>query len=370
MKKIVYFLIALLLLPVVANADVAMPEIKEYDAVVVKDEVPYYSESGIELKEVGKLPKGTKVTIKHLLYKDNEVYGMITYNKKSYVVNTKDVFVDDNLGINEQYVRAEEEDRKILIVGEATMRKGPIDSYEAVATINDQELTYRFTFQDDNAVAYYVEYNGKKGWLSDKSNVYIDGSDAVVIEDFRETSCKKAKEFDIIKEVWMNNEYQWTIDPKGEKCEVAVSDAPKLFPLTGYKETVKLEEDMTFSVGMESVTKVTAGEELIIYTEEAYRNGNWIYYAEYNGEKGWLIQGNRHGKFTVISKEKIEEEKPEEPEKPKKEEKEEKTDTNVVIISCVVGAIAFALGVLITIILVNKKKNKPVENVVETVEQK
>jgi hypothetical protein len=159
-------------------------------------------------------------------------------------------------------------------------------------------------------------------------------------------------------------------------CKLEGDDKHRVAVLTGKKKHVKVVGEASFiNDKKDTVISLSKGEELDVYTD-SHRpsvDSDLYYYAELNGERGWLVTAKFDDVEELSSEDyELEEPEPEDPE-PKKEKKkhhhDEEPDTNVVLISCVVGAIAFTLGVLVTIVFVNKKKNK-VEKPVENNEQK
>ena len=101
-----------------------------------------------------------------------------------------------------------------------------------------------------------------------------------------------------------------------------------------------------------------------------------IYYVKYGDSFGYIYP--QDGETTYVEhieeveditnyKAKVEEPKKEEPKKvePKKEEKKDDNglSSETIVIICVIAGLTLALGTLVTIILVNKKKKNKVENV-------
>ncbi len=374
MKKIVYFLVALLFVPIVANADVAMPDIKTFDVVVIEDSIPYYKSNEVS-KEDGTIPKGTKLVVESRFTKDGTQYGQVRYGKNWVWINLEDVIASGELGKDAKYVRKLPTNTRIYVLNEVEVRKGPVASYEKIDTVKDKEFTVEYAFTDDFGEAYYVEYDGKQGWIINSENIFVGRRNHVVIEDLKETSCAHYKRGDFIKNVWVNDDYIAFIKD-GEMCKLEGDDKHRVAVLTGKKKHVKVVGEASFiNDKKDTVISLSKGEELDVYTD-SHRpsvDSDLYYYAELNGERGWLVTAKFDDVEELSSEDyELEEPEPEDPE-PKKEKKkhhhDEEPDTNVVLISCVVGAIAFTLGVLVTIVFVNKKKNK-VEKPVENNEQK
>ena len=114
--------------------------------------------------------------------------------------------------------------------------------------------------------------------------------------------------------------------------------------------------------------------------DEQYGNDgafNFYIFVEYKGNQYWLKEDCEEEElFKEVEKpadepeeepeeEKKEEEEEDKPSKKKKdkdddEDDEEMLDSKTIIIICVVAGVAFALGALMTIILVNKRKKQNV----------
>ena len=129
MKKIVCFLVALLFVPIVANADVAMPDFKTFDVVVVKDSIPYYEEYSVS-KVGGTIPKGTELTVQRRFIQEGVEYGEVLYKKNSVYISLEDVFISGELGKDAKDVIKLDKEHRLLVPGETVVRKGPVTSYE------------------------------------------------------------------------------------------------------------------------------------------------------------------------------------------------------------------------------------------------
>ncbi len=394
MKKKVSLLVLLFLLfmPLIAKADMGAPMVRTYEAVVIKvDGADYYEQDNDwNWEKKGHLNKDDKVKIEFESTDDGEVY--LAFNKGGgyYFVKASDVApLEKEVKPNGEGIIELDKEQKIRVEAKegVEVKKGPSVAYETVGTLKKgTEATYKYEIDESGYI--YVDTGDIKGWvLTLEGTVLFSGGDYVLADDI-ELTCGKVPANTVLKDTWYTDMWTGDILIEYKNCK----DYFNWFKdsrfvvygrnITGNvtKEAVMYEKpNMKKKVGT-----IPKDGKMKIYSEnyiedEYDPDAKALIYVEYDGQKGWIVTDNiiyNDEKFEDEEEKKQEVEEPKEEKKESKEDDEEeesKIDTKTIVIVCVVGAGAFALGAIATIILVNrknKKARKQEETTIEAADEK
>ena len=379
MKKIFKVLMGVLLfLPFVVKADLGMPYFDSYEAVVITDDAPYYDYDGYDMKKEGTIPKDSKIEVQYEMDEDKEVYLGAVYKGDNIYIKAKDVAPLEEEVSYKKYAVDKKYKFKVFENDGVAVRKGPSVVYDSIGTLKEGTVgTVKGEMPE--SVYIYVETDDLSGWISTQdAAVFTNDRSFIVTQDLK-TSCGTVPAYTEFKHPWVS-------DVWSDKMEVEYK---------GCKDTIKwFKRDELLQVSYDTYTKTKA--DLKVYDKmdgkkEAFEipakteinylgtyfdmeTGKEYYYVQYDGKKGWIKGNDREIFEDFYVGEDISEDEPEEEEekedtdkKDKKkhdddeDEDEEKMDSKTIVLICVIGGVAFALGALVSIVLVNKKNKKKEE---------
>lgn len=423
----------LVLLPVTVFADMGAPEVKSYKAEIIKEEgADYYNWGVVDngLIKKGHKDKGTIVEANYEMEQDGVIYiectdenNNIYYFKSSDIVPVeKELIPDKNIkGISEK-----KEPEEYKVYQDVEVRKGPSATYESVGKLKKGTIG-KYIYYIEESTYIYVEQDGLKGWVDMMNNSVllhpIDGKILVTGNDIK-TDCGTIPLNSIFTSNWKTTNWDAVSNNGGSlieynKCETFlptfknseiayVNDFSEYYVMTG--KDIEVYESVNSKKVVGTIPKGS------IITKNGYttENGPGSIYLEYNDIKGWVngiyymndeeaiqniypaspefdknvleeLKNNLEKEVKIDYKEdskeetKEDEEEKEEKEDKKEDSKEKKEDkkaktgnTNDTITMCCIAAVAFALGAIVAIVLVNKNKkdSKKEEQVTEKVEEK
>lgn len=346
MKKGIKLLLAvLLLLPIFVFADSVAPDYISYDVEVLKDEgIDYYDYKGAsEGVATGHLDKGTRLTIEFTVTYNGENYLYTTYDKKAIYVKATDVVAIGEIDIDAHSVIDTKEENKVKITDEVIVRKGPAESFPEAGRIKNAETTYRYAISPPTYI--YVDYNGIKGWIDANSEGITYGFSDIIL--FEETSgkCGTIPKSTVLEDIWSMGFYDDEVELKYNKCTFTTNlSKMKYAKLLDVKKVYRINYKRSFYSDDDKDIILNKGDEITVLSSEY----NGYYYVDAGEDKGWLeIDLEKESTYVKDLKEEV---------KQKKNHEEDEKDTNVVVLTCVVGGVAFALGAIVTLILINRKK--------------
>ena len=400
MKKVFSLIVALLLfVPILAKADLGAPEIRKYEAIVVKEGgIDYYKYNSKDKLEVaGHLDKDTKIIIVYEMYqngttylefqRDENDYGSLTYVKSSDVIPAEKEVSNKASGVDKL-----EKSVDIMVNAKdgVPVRKGPSEIYDIVGTLKDgTKGIYKYYIEDSAYI--YVDMDGVSGWVNIENGAILENYGDYVVAVPIKLSCGTVPVGTVLKDVFFTDIWTGQSLIKYNDCEEMWNSfkKPNLLQLNKvkYAELLKNAElydkpdgKVSMKLDKGTVVKILSdtfyGEDF----DEQYGNDgafNFYIFVEYKGNQYWLKEDCEEEElFKEVEKpadepeedpeeEKKEEEEEDKPSKKKKdkdddEDDEEMLDSKTIIIICVVAGVAFALGALMTIILVNKRKKQNV----------
>lgn len=237
------------------KADMGAPEIHEYEVVISNTEGTslYNYNNNVILT----IPYDTKLTVEFEYESDGKMYGTVTYNNKSGIIDLSDTKITTTEVNLEDFSKTESVTKLYVFRSGCYLFSGPSKNYEKV---QEEEIpvgtTLEYEYYDD--VWAYVEYDGQKGWIMNYpySEIYSDLETAVAT-----VASKNSKVLTVTK---ISELYK---EPSGNSEKVSVS--------------------------------IPAWEE--IDYKYVYKQAKSSYiYIEYDDTKGWLyIAPSQYGEDTT-----------------------------------------------------------------------
>lgn len=368
MKKINNFLIliiALVLLPLSVKADMGVPMIGGYDAIITNINgvsTQCYDRDGDYTINI---PYDTKIVVN---YEEVGSTAYIEYNEMSCPVSINDIKPFNSVyEINEEDKLQQTERVLVIEKNGVAIYNGPSTIYENLGVIPyDTELNFDYALSGLEGGGYiwlYIEYNGLKGWISilegeavvkTNNNIFT-----VTDADFYNENNQKIEtipKFTELKDLYYYSPYagsQYYLVRNNVKGHInSVADGVKLEK----EETVILEVEsrMTknlYSENDEVIINIPKGTELKykIYSYD-YEE---IIYTSYEGNDGWVVlldkPDDEKEEITTTTT------------KPVNRNEKETISAKELIYICIGGAVILSLTAVVTIILINKK-NKSKNN--------
>lgn len=196
MKKIINLLLGVILfIPIFVFADMGSPMIYEYEVIVNKSSgvYAYINDDNKYVKTDKIIPYGTKTEVSDF-ESEEDGYVSIDYDEETdttYYVKLSDTeLVDKNYKIDMSKLSSKE---KGIVLKDTVIRKGPANAYESIGTIAaGTKLDIRFFVsidEDTGDTSYetdipfvYVEYNGKKGFITTYNSTvaYFEFTDGII----------------------------------------------------------------------------------------------------------------------------------------------------------------------------------------------
>lgn len=380
-KALKLLLILMMFIPLVAKADMGIPVLREYEAVVIKEEgADYYEYENGKYVKKGTLEKDSVITAAYEETSDGENY--IAYFTKdsysAYYVKSSDVMPKDKeVKPTSSGVTKSEKKRKIKINADSvTVRKGPSIAYDEIGTLKKDDVgSFRYYVEESGYI--YAETAQLSGWVDTKEEaVLMETSDLIAGKEIR-LSCATVPAGTLLKNVYITDSWHRNVLIEYNGC----SDFHSNFKSNDFANPA--EEEITYEV-VKSVQLYNApqerpfkalqkGEYLVILSDNYYPGEGYAspyYYVEYQGKNAWIQVDDIEeylAPTTSIHEEEPEEEEPEEEEPEEEEdeededEKEDSVDSRTVVLICVIVGVAIALTALVTTVLVNKKKKNNVK---------
>ncbi len=241
MKKILGLLICLLMIPMIANADMGGPVIKEYDAIIINP-------NGVKTTDGKIIPYETKILVNGEVSDDfNVIYVTFEYDGdyhrapltdirplQDIVKPTNDEKIDSKT-LPKLYVYAEEG---------VKIYNGPSQAYKAVDIIIPTGTILEYEYATDEFLWVYVTYKEKSGWILVSNSIYNGDAGVAKHVTFNVLTAAEKK----------------LLDKPGEKGKtIGTVPAETKLIVTDYND-----------IGYEG------------YTSGGY------YYVSYNNQKGWV----------------------------------------------------------------------------------
>lgn len=371
MKKIIVLLV-LLLFPMVVMADAAVPEINKYEAVVV-------SEGGANAYDRDSKPILLKKdTVVEVIGESDDFY-YIEYNGLVYSIS-RDAIKPKNSEVKPtDFKNVSKMDKLKLIVKDkngAYIRKGPAYIYDVADKVSNG---YKATFE--YAYGKYI-YIDNKGWLNTKeAKVYVENNTNYIITEEFESSCGKIPVNTIFEKPYTVGVFSTIVVLEYKGCSVEVDSfhnekIARIDRNNKYKALEDIKIYKTPDKESEVLGTIKKGE--LFYDKAAYYDPNYdenkegkeTYnsdnkarnYVDYNGIVGWADLGDYSTVLFMEDNNKKEDPEEEEPKEDKdtedKDIEEESKRNNKLVLYCVIGGVALALGAVAVIVLINKKKVK------------
>lgn len=386
MKKIFkgLLLFLLVLFPAIVKADMSAPSLLEYEATVISENgADCYDYSG-DYHVASHLEKGEKVTVRYEMDEDGITYfGINADNDECHYVQSKDLMptneiVDLN---NQNVVKLDSASKFLVYADEVEVRKGPSVSYEVVGKLKKGTIgNYLYEIIESSYI--YVEANGIKGWVDTIDKKVLTPSSQFILGDDFESDCGIIPANTIIKDGWDTSKWDMSTLVNYNGCETFIRTFKEKYivPLIEPKQT-KTSQELTIyetATAQKEISKIPAGEQIKVLSYAAANshpteNDKAYSYVEYGDIKGWVLykasywdwedstsnfEDEVYGDNVLLDPEYTveEEEKSETIGEIEPVASDKKINTFDLIIMCVVVAFAVALGAIITLVLVNKKK--------------
>ena len=303
-KGIKVLLFAAAITPFIANADMAAPQFRGYDAVVTKaDGIKVCEKNNCET-----MKNGDKFKIRFAYDESFETEETSKKTKTIYTIvyNGKD-YADVELGTDDfrpytEEVKVTDEDisklktpSKIRTLKEVEIRKGPGEAYGLVDKIpTGTELTFQyFTSGEEEFTHVYVEYNGKGGWIEvlHGSVLFIHDFYSLVYKDIKVNNVT-IKKGTILKgigslDTWSKTNvynYNGTEVSYCSRCEWEISI---IYPV--YAKALRDIKVYDEPENGKVVKTIKKGEEFInlIFADEDMGDSAPASYVYYDGVKGY-----------------------------------------------------------------------------------
>lgn len=383
------FVLLLLVIPFGVNADMGAPEIKPYDMVVTNpDGVDYYD--SINLSTVsGHLDKDTVITID---YENDNSYSFSYNDTHGYLkdvdnlVLVKDTFDPEKETLPESYKLAKKEKAIVYADEGIDIQAGPAKIYKKVGHLKKGTVVeYKYIA---TSTYIYVETNNGKGWIRIlDGKVLIENNTKYIFAEDYKTTCGTIPKNTIITPEYKTDKWSKSALFKYNKCETLInifrSSEILGFYSSKYNALDALNVRETTDPDSKVLTVIPAGEDYIaLATSTNWENEVDRQYVSYNGVKGWVLASGDNYKFVeqidTIPEDEILETTDEDSnvatvdnandvtndevldiaKEPITNESSSKLSAKTIVIICVVAGVSLALAAIVTIILINKKKNK------------
>ncbi len=416
-KKILLIIMTFFAIIGVAKADMGAPETIEYELIVVKKEgvdyvsVDYNVETHEETKTIKHLDYNTKVKVmyEYTMNPGERSYVIDVNDEKYATVTSLDGFalLKDELDPTSLSDYNSGKTGNVLVYAKdgVDMYKGPSFAYSKVENGNIPAGTkLKYTYHVSEGVFMYVEYNGKKGWISseDAAILYeVNPEQYYIFTEDTQLSCTTIPKNTVLKSSYKTNMWSMSNLFKYQSCEGLLKTfrSGKIIMLGLGRESKTLKEVKLYKYydnKNEVLATIPKEETVYVYTSQIPVVGGLEYfYVEYNGLRGWIDVEEDYGtvlKYVedgkkIIYTPEIQSKPIEVTDEEQKEEKEEETSTEEVkeeiknnedstnksdpktfILTCVIVALSIAVIALTTIIIINKRKKDKTDNKLETIE--
>ena len=352
MKKSLLLLLSLVLfLPIFVLADAAAPDFISYKVEIAnKDGAGYYDYDGVlSGTPIGTLEKGTELTVEYETAFQRVEYVAVKYDKKIVFIKASDVVAVGEFSTKNKNVASYEREQKIKFVDEVVVRKGPSSLYPEAGTIKKGETTFKYYIVYPHYI--YVDYKGVKGWIDPSdAGILFGGYDYIAYKEIT-NSCGTIPKNTILEEIWTSSlgDFQVEVEYKGCKFTKIDSDLARI---SAAKKVYRLNKDKTFNDLNGKEVTLKKDDEIFVLTEPRAAYDSDYYYIEAGMNKGWIdLDLPDDAKFVREIEIKKKDSK-------KDDDDDEEKEIKIPVIAGVVIAVSFLLGALITLILLNRKKNK------------
>lgn len=337
-----------------------------------------YKDVDIKSGMVGIVPKNQEIKLQYYYYMDGYLMTYVMYNGISGWI------VKDNLA---EIYQGEDKDNFVanynfILYNEASINSGTKDIVKLGTSL---KIKYKYTYSINSKkyFMYYVQYNGKNGWIETqgglveyKNKIGLCVDDMVVYENSNIESSKvitipKNTEFKILYDYYDKTQFWEYIEYQGKKGWVMVKNGLGIRIIQRYsltaKEGLKLYDKP--SEEAEELDLVPKGT--MVYSKYNYiidnKDSDWLY-VHFNNKNGWikgevgkvwLLENVEESLFDESIFE-IKEEPEEKEELPTIEKPQEPVVKNSspreIIVFSVVGGLSLVVTALVTILYVNREK--------------
>lgn len=404
-NKILLLITTLVVLPIGVKADMGMPEIQPYDAYIsnpngVKVDCDDISKIDVNEKVKVTVDDGEDVEIEYkgctdyISIKDIkpliDVYNPLEHSKEVDKLNSpKKVKIANKNGI--------------------TLYSGPSSAFKQITNIPyNTELTYLYSSGTDNGlkpVWLYVEYQGVFGWISTKALPYRDlYEECEVLFKFNaelpilfDTTLETidGKKITVPKGTIINNGFMnldafgseflsyyadynntfgslylsYNFVPENKLAKIKLLKNVDMYDSLKYEASGE-DDDSFVTVTDKKISTIPKDTILTYYIYEFEGNlGDKLAYVNYDGKDGWIHINDRNSEYLEsINKPKIQEINENSTTKSTNDEvtkKTKKLSIEEIICLCLGGAVVISLTGLVTMILINKKKDRTVQKNIE-----
>lgn len=327
-SKLLGFLI-LLLFPMFVFADVSVPEIKEYEVVVVNpDGVNLENQQGRKIN----IPCDTKLTVYYEFY-DKETgitYGSVEYQGVYGDINLKDVKLLSKKLTKKDARKLSKAEERYVIDDDVYLYNGPSRIYGKVDGEKKIPVGEKVTYEYYIEAWSYVEYDGVSGWIYTNSPSEENSLAMIAPENNNKVLLTKN-----VKKLYVNPKREETVNvniPKGTELEYQYSymalrsqyvyveykdtkgwifideeidaEPDALIECECYKGMVLEDKINIYSDFLDKKSKtdktLTKGEKVsVIY--QYYSDGLEVwYYVKNDNKKGWIYtERNDDFKFQI-----------------------------------------------------------------------
>ena len=378
MKKLVILILGVLfLIPLSVKADMGPPEIKSYKATPIsKDGAIIYDKIyGGNPEKKDTLKYGDEVVIVMEEIEGGKTYGYFYDNgngEDGYVLLSEMKYVSRMDELDEQTPKYT---ARVFADDGVDLYEGPSFIYDKITTIPKGTNIKSTDYSESDGEWLYVEYNGKTGYVSGAdetvgvlySGAIADPNKTNIINNFYKFSSwsskfgyKSGNDYKVVNKLW-----------KG------LGGVPKNASEATAKSDLTVEDKLENGTSIGTIKKGDKFEILYDVSEIQYvsylvKSGDvqgWVSYhydTEDNNVDANGIEINWEYSKPVLYDENDPEDKPivDPNEKPKKDTKKGFFDgwtKREIILVSIIGGIVIVLVAVVTLVLVNKKKNKGVQ---------
>lgn len=420
MKKIIKCIfVSILMIPLVVLADMGAPAIGEYKAEISNPNgVMAYD---YKLKKDIKLEYGTVGTVVYEYENEDSTTNIeFKVNDINYSIDGKDVIsIEESFDLNNKSVEKISENIIITSKDGLEIKNGPANSgFKSTGVVIPYLTKIKASYTVEYSPWYYIEYNGTNGWINIIGNKAVHQLGNFEFYDYKKIiTTEKAKlndykgnELTTINENYELNSQEIYQSSDWDRNIYIEYNGVKGFISKDYitfkskeKITINLNSELQLYKNAENAYDLTKKKEILIIPknttlETYYYDGDYgisYAYVEYNNIKGWIIFSAEEYDYdfdnNIINIHNLEESNNQNTNEIQptttvpitttaainhNEEEPRITNPKDIIIYCLLSALILSLTSLVTVVLVNKKKNRleksaevKAEEVVELIEE-
>lgn len=382
MKKLFVIILGIVfMIPITVKADMGPPQIREYKATPKSvDGAKYYNGIYEMNSKKGTFSYNTVLTISEETKVNSKVYAYACDKNNCGYVLLSDLKLSEKPNDLDGY--------EAKYVGRVFAKKG-VDVYEGPGYIYEKTGD-RIPANADIVVSGYDNNEGT--WLKvkyGKITGYVDSDDAAVMVLYNGLALIQGSN-KTVKEFYKSNAWDRKIAYKENDEYIIVDELYEFngefkYTKTEFKATKELDlyKKFEYSESRETVGTIKKGDTVKFIYDASYQ-GTASYYVEVNGKKGWIetdyqeidsyfegfnydkINDYRYDNKLYLNNKPVEAKKGESDDHVTPEKKEDKkynwfTKENIIILSSF-GAVLIVLTAIVTMLLVNKKGKKSVQD--------